>query len=67
MTKAYLRDSDIAYEYIDVDKITPDERETIHQDIKKRGSRLAFPTIIIDDKTIITGFKKDEIKKALGL
>lgn len=67
MTKAYLRDSEIAYEYIDVDKCTPEERETIHQDIKKRGARLAFPTIIVDDKTVITGFKKDEIKKALGL
>ncbi|MFX0078446.1 MAG: glutaredoxin family protein [Candidatus Hermodarchaeota archaeon] len=67
MTKAYLRDSDISHEFIDVDKLTPEERETIHQDIKKRGSRLAFPTIIIDDETVITGFKKDEIKKALGI
>ncbi len=67
MTKVYLRDSEIAYEYIDVDKLTPEERETIHHDIKKRGARLAFPTIIVDDKTVITGFKKDEIKKALGL
>lgn len=67
MTKAYLRDSEIAHEYIDVDKCTPEERETIHQEIKKLGARLAFPTIIVDDKTVITGFKKDEIKKALGL
>lgn len=67
MTKAYLRDSEIAYEYIDVDKCTPEERDTIHQEIKKLGARLAFPTIIVDDKTVITGFKKDEIKKALGI
>jgi len=39
----------------------------VNQDIKKRGGRIAFPTIIIDDKTIITGFKKDQITEALGL
>ncbi len=67
MTKAFLRDNSVEYEYIDVDKQDHADKEIVNQDIRNRGGRIAFPTIIIDDKTIITGFKKDELTKALGL
>jgi glutaredoxin-like protein NrdH len=67
MTKAFLMDNSIEYEYIDVDKLDYSDKELVNQDIKKRGGRIAFPTIIIDDKTIITGFKKDQLTEALGL
>ncbi|MFX0168422.1 MAG: glutaredoxin family protein [Candidatus Hodarchaeota archaeon] len=67
MTKAFLKGNGVEYEYIDVDKLESDDREIINKDIKNRGGRLAFPTLIIDDKTLITGLKKDEISKALGL
>lgn len=67
MTKAFLKEKDVHYEYIDVDKLGDVDKETVNNVIRKYGGRLAFPTIIIDDKTLITGFKKDEIAKALGL
>ncbi len=67
MTKAFLKDQGIEYEYVDVDKLGDGDKEIVNSDIKKRGGRIAFPTIIIDDKTLITGFKKDEIIKALQL
>ncbi len=67
MTKAFLVDKSVEYEYVDVDKLEHADKEVVNQDIKKRGGRIAFPTIIIDDKTIITGFKKDKITEALGL
>ncbi|MFX1541057.1 MAG: glutaredoxin family protein [Promethearchaeota archaeon] len=67
MTKAFLKDKSIEYEYVDVDKLNSEDRDLVNKDIKKRGGRLAFPTTIIDDKTLITGFKKDDISKALGL
>ncbi|MFX1491690.1 MAG: glutaredoxin family protein [Promethearchaeota archaeon] len=67
MTKAFLKDKGIEYEYVDVDKLNSEDRDLVNKDIKKRGGRLAFPTTIIDDKTLITGFKKDDISKALGL
>ena len=67
MTKAFLTDNSVEYEYVDVDKLDMEERELINKDIKNRGARLAFPTIIIDDNTVITGFKKDKLTEALGL
>lgn len=67
MTKAWLVDNSIEYEYIDVDKLEHADKEVVNKDIKSRGARIAFPTIIIDDKTVITGFKKDKLAGALGL
>jgi glutaredoxin-like protein NrdH len=67
MTKAFLKDNGIEFEYIDVDKLDANDKETVNKDIKNRGGRLAFPTLIIDDKTLITGMKKDQISEALGL
>jgi glutaredoxin len=67
MTKAFLVDKGIQYEYVDVDKLDHSDKELVNQDIKNRGGRLAFPTVIIDEKIIITGFKKDQLTEALGL
>ncbi len=67
MTKAYLVDKEIQYEYIDVDKLDHADKELVNKDIKSRGGRIAFPTVIVDDKIIITGFKKDQLSKALGV
>ena len=67
MTKAFLVEKGVEYEYVDVDKLDKTGKDMVNADIKKRGGRLAFPTIIVDDKTIITGFKKDKLSEALGL
>ena len=67
MTKKFLKDNDIEYEYVDVDLATDEDHEKIRQDIIDRGSEPSFPTLIVDDKIVITGFRKDLIKEALAL
>jgi glutaredoxin-like protein NrdH len=67
MTKQYLKDNNIEYDYMDIDLCTPEEKEKIHQDILKKGGALSYPTTIVDDKTLITGFRKDLLKEALQL
>jgi glutaredoxin len=67
MTKKFLKDNDVEYEYVDVDLCSDEEHEQIRQDIAKRGGSPSYPTIIVDDKTLITGFRKDEIKEALEI
>ncbi len=64
-TKSFLKENNIEYEYIDVDLCNSEDRERIRKDILKRGGRHSFPTIIIDDRTLITGFHEDKIKEAL--
>jgi len=67
MTKQYLKDNDTAYEYLDVDRCSKEEQQEAIEDLKRRNAPVAFPAIIINDKTLISGFKKDAIAEALGL
>jgi glutaredoxin len=67
MTKKYLKDKDIAYEYIDVDLTSDEDHEKIRDDIVRRGGEPSYPIIIVDDKTLITGFRKDKINEALEI
>jgi len=67
MTKQFLKDNDIGFEFIDVDMTEPEEKEQIRQQIQSKGGSLNYPTTIVDDKKVITGFRKDQLKEALGL
>lgn len=67
MTKKHLKDNQVEYEYIDVDLCSDKDRQTIRNDIMKRGGEPNYPIIIIDDKTMINGFRKDKINEALNL
>ena len=67
MTKQFLKDNDIEFEYIDVDMCEPQEKEQVRQQILSKGGNLNYPTTIVDDKTVITGFRKDQLKETLGV
>jgi len=66
-TKRLLRKHDIEHEYVDVDWTSEKDKKEIQEDIDNRGISLSFPLIIIDDKIVITGFKKDKILEALEI
>jgi glutaredoxin-like protein NrdH len=67
MTKQFLQDNGIAFEYIDVDLADEDDKAKIRAEIQKKGGTLSYPTTVVDDKTVITGFRKDQLKEALGV
>ena len=71
MTKQFLNDNNIEYEYIDVDlcedECEDEDKKKIHQLILSKGGALTYPTTIIDDKVVVTGFRKDQLKEALGI
>ena len=67
MTKQFLKDNDVEYEYIDVDLCDEKDKVKIRQHIQSKGGNLSYPTIIINDNILITGFRKDKLKEALGI
>jgi len=67
MTKQYLQDNEVEYEYVDVDLCEEKEKEQVRQQIIDRGGSLSYPTVIFDDNTLITGFRKDKLKEYLKL
>jgi glutaredoxin-like protein NrdH len=66
-TKQLLKDNNIEYEYADIDLCSPKEQEEIRSNIRKHGGNIGFPSVIVDDKTLITGFREDKIKEALEI
>jgi glutaredoxin-like protein NrdH len=67
MTKQFLKDSGVEFEYIDVDLCEEEDKQEIRQHIQSKGGPLSYPTTIVDDNVLITGFRKDLLKEALGI
>ena len=67
LTKQYLKDNAVQYEFVDVDLEDEKDKQKIHEKIQNLGGMISYPTIIIDDKTVITGFRKDKLKEELEL
>jgi glutaredoxin-like protein NrdH len=67
MTKQYLNDNNVEYEYVDVDLCSEEDKQKIHAAIVGKGGMLSYPTTIVDDKVLITGFRKDKLKEALEI
>jgi glutaredoxin-like protein NrdH len=67
LTKQYLNENSVEYEFVDVDLLSEEDKGKVHQTILSKGGSLSYPTTIVDDKKVITGFRKDLLKEALEL
>jgi len=55
--KEFLDEHDFDYEYLYLDKIDPDEKKRLKEEFAKNfDKRMSYPTLIINDKKILTGF-----------
>jgi glutaredoxin len=62
-TRSLLEDLNVEYDYVYVDLTTGDERDEVVAELEKWNPDLSFPTIVIDSKDFIIGFKENEIEK----
>jgi glutaredoxin-like protein NrdH len=67
LTKQFLKDNEVEFEYVDVDLLNDEDKSKAHETISNKGGMLSYPTTIVDDKTVINGFRKDQLKEALGV
>lgn len=65
-TKRLLESLGVAYDFIDVDLLKGREEEEVMDEVKRHNPAGTFPTMIIDGRQVIAGFKEAEIRKALG-
>jgi len=66
-TKELLDDLDVAYDYIDMDKIDGIDQASARAELKKYNPRASYPTLVIDDgKLIIIGYKDQEIREVFS-
>jgi len=67
MTKKFLKEKGVQYEYVDVDLCSREERQKIREEIDRKGWRPSYPVLVVDDQKVVVGFHKDEIEEALDL
>ncbi len=56
----------ISYEFIYVDELSGSDKAEAVKELGKFNPRCTFPTMVVDDKECIVGFKEDQIKKVLS-
>lgn len=64
--KKFLDDHDLCYDYLYLDKIDPEVKKQLKIEFAaKYDKRLSYPTLIIDDREILTGFIRIAWEKEL--
>jgi glutaredoxin len=63
--KKYLQDNNVEFEYVDVDLCTKEDTKEIETALSKKGLKMVFPTVLVDDSSSIVGFREDKLAEAL--
>ncbi|MCJ7507421.1 MAG: glutaredoxin family protein [candidate division Zixibacteria bacterium] len=66
-TKTFLKELGVDYDYVDVDLLGEDEREEAQREMQRWNPSVSFPTVVIDNKDCIVGYRPEELKEKLGL
>ena len=64
--KKMLDDLEISFQCIQADELPEEERKKIVKELRKVNPKCSFPTVVIDDETVI-GYKIQEIKEKIGV
>ena len=65
--KRFLEVNKVRYEYVDVDLCNSQDREMIREDIVRRGGDIVYPTLIVDNELLITGYREDKMREVLEI
>lgn len=61
---AFLKDNQIKYRYVYVDKLSSDERNKCKQFLRDNyEERLGFPFVVLDEKEAIVGYREEKWKE----
>jgi glutaredoxin-like protein NrdH len=64
-TKTLLDDLGVEYDYQYVDQLQGDEREEAIREVTRWNPSCSFPTLVLDHKKPIIGYRENEIREAL--
>jgi len=66
-TKELLRTLGVEFDYTYVDLLDDKEQDEAMEQVEKWNPAGSFPTLVIDNKKSIIGFREEEIRGALGV
>jgi glutaredoxin-like protein NrdH len=65
-TKDLLRQMGVRFDYVFVDLLEGNEQDDAMNTVEKFNPPGSFPTLVINDKKAIVGYREQEIREALG-
>ena len=65
MAKNLLKDMGVGYEYIDVDTLSAEEKDSVKKEIKKWNPDGSYPTMVIREEASVSGFDEQEIREKI--
>jgi glutaredoxin-like protein NrdH len=66
MTKEFLNDNNVDFEYVDVDLLTGEKRTEVLREVYRLSGAYSFPVVVVGD-IVIVGFNRDKLQQALKL
>lgn len=66
-TRQFLESNDVAFDFVYVDLLSGAEREAVVEQVRRWNPTVSFPTLVIDGRRAIIGYRPEEIQEALGL
>ncbi len=64
----FLKEKDVAFRYIYLDKINPMVKQTVKSELKQKYESLpVFPILVIDNERAVSGFSEEKWKDILGM
>ncbi len=64
-TKQVLDNLGVEYSFVYVDQLNDTDKDKTMDEIKKYNPHCSFPTLVLNNKKCIVGFKENEIREAL--
>ena len=66
MTRELLTNLGVEFSYVYVDLLSGDELSKVTGELQKFNTKNSFPTLVINNKKVIIGYRDDEIMEALA-
>jgi glutaredoxin len=65
--REFLEENDVPFELHYVDLAEGEDRTRLLEKVREYNPSISFPTIVIDDNSVVVGFTPDALKGKLGL
>lgn len=62
-TKSLLQELNVAFDYMDVDKLEKEARTSTLDEIRKWNPACTFPSLIVNNNSCIVGFNEKKIRE----
>jgi len=66
-TRQFLDSNNVVYDFVYVDKLEGQEKREVMAVVRGWNPRESFPTLIVDDTTVIVGLDEARMREVLGL